>query len=151
MLSDAYKVQRKVARLAARGIDRWGFPTRPGNLRPGLVSVAQGKDVSQWTGLRDHPRAARKQTGKGSYVEDRLLCGLRALCGSARKGQIYTRTEIAKACKVDKDTIRGIERQAIKKIRSRLRAGSVEQLGAFLQMVAEQSNPPTLHLSLSKT
>lgn len=148
MVSDADKIRKQEARLAARGIDRWGFPVAASP----VVCSGGGNDDHLFSAgvITRFTRFDRKQTGKGSYVEDRLLRGLRELCRGVRKGQTLSRTEIAAACQVDKDTIRGIEKQAIKKIRARLGAGQFLQLGDFLRQLSENSNPSALYIEVTK-
>lgn len=101
-------------------LDRWGFPIRPGNIV--TIEIVPPPPV----------RILPVQQGKGSFVEARMLPALRELCEKSPRGKCHTRTEIALACGVDKDTVRGIEKQALKKLRARLGKAYTRQLAECL-------------------
>lgn len=96
-------------------IDRWGFPIR--TIR--LAAPAKPEP--------------KRQRGKGSFVEEKLLAGLKRLELRAVPGHSMTRNEIADECGVSKDTIRLIEREAIRKVRARLGRAQMGQLAEILQ------------------
>lgn len=102
--------------------------------------VSGGQDDSQGTSdcdgfCRERDLKTRPQTGFGSYCDDRLLPALRALCAGARRGQRFTRVAIARAAAVDKETVRNIERAALRKVRARLGPAcpkNLEEIISFL-------------------
>ena len=100
------QVEAEVARLNAAGLDQWGFPT--------------AVRAIQLTPARPPAPSPRRQAGRGSLCGTGLDLGLRALTSTQQTGQTYTTREIAAACGVDKETIRLIQRSAIKKLRARL-------------------------------
>ena len=96
----------EVARLNAAGLDKWGFP-------------ATVREVTL-TPARPPAPSPRRQAGRGSLCSSALDTGLRTLTSTQQTGQTYTTREIAAACGCDKETIRLIQRSAIKKLRARL-------------------------------
>jgi hypothetical protein len=121
------------AELAARGLDRWGFPLRPGQVvTPPLPRVPR---------LRT-PRPARSRPPQVPFVsvtDQKLLPGLRRLCETAAPGERLTRHEIAAACDVDKETIRNIEKRGLKKLRNRLGPSFLKQLGSVVPDLGDVS------------
>lgn len=109
--------------LEARGIDRWGFPVRT----VGLVAAPA-------------PVKVRTQRGLGSYVDSQILPGLQRLCAAQRPGESLSRKRIARECGVDKETIRNIERSALKKLRARLGPAAVRQLREMLSSEFQSLN-----------
>lgn len=108
------------------GIDRWGFPV-PQELQ--LLPAPQPP--------KPEPRTQR---GIGSFSEETLLPGLRELCTEVRYGETLTRAQISRRCKVSKDTIRLLERSAIRKIRSRLTPAELAQALEFLRTRLSDDN-----------
>ncbi len=100
--------------LAARGLDRWGFP---------IVRAITFKPTPP-----EPRRVPRRQRGVGSFSEDKLIPGLRRMCETQQEGQRFGREHIARECGVDKETIRQIEKTALKKIRARMGQAFFRQL-----------------------
>jgi hypothetical protein len=117
--------------LASRGIDRWGFPL------PRRITLVQPAS---------EPLPTKRQAGAGSFSEEKMLPALRRMCSEAAPGQKHTRHEIAAACDVDKETIRNVEKRALKKIRARLGPHFLKQLGA---LTPQFSDVTYRHVSLS--
>lgn len=107
-------------------LDRWGFP------------VPQELKV-----LRETPPPKpepKRQRGKGSFSDHKLLPGLRALCAEVKFGESLDRNRIASRCGVSKDTIRLIERGALRKLRARMGPAECKQALEFLRTRLSDDN-----------
>lgn len=99
--------------LAARGIDRWGFPL-PLELR--LVPAEKPAEV------------VATAAGSRQFNETTLLPGLRRLCERALPGQRHSLRKIAAECDVSEAAIRKIQHKALRKVRTRLGTDFRKQL-----------------------
>ncbi len=104
----------------AQTLDRWGFPVRLVRLTP-PPQPAKKAPVKRST----------TQHGAGSYSPG-LDSGLRKLSETQQPGQTFSCAQIAKECDVSKDTIALLERQALRKIRSRLSPSLFSQFQELL-------------------
>lgn len=99
-------------RLDPEPLDRWGFPIRA------TTTLRRMLDAPELSANRKR----RLQRGLGSFVDRQMLPGLRELCERQKPGQTFTRNAIAKACGVHRETVRNVERAALKNLRQRLAA-----------------------------
>lgn len=111
-------------RLTSRGIDRWGFPLPP----PKEIALVKPQEEAQ---PASKPPALPKQKGFGSFSPE-LDEGLRRLCARQRPFQTFTRTRIAQECGVSRDTIRLLERQALRRVYKLLGPDFSKQAKEFL-------------------
>lgn len=93
-------------------LDRWGFPIDPARLLR--------QDVVRSVAIVRVAKVTRPQRGIGSYNAEQILTGLRSLSEHQKPGETFTRRRIARECGVDKETIRLLERSALRKLRARL-------------------------------
>lgn len=114
-------------------LDRWGFPIR------NVVLLGRLREP----GKKSANRERRLQRGLGSFVDRKMLPGLRRLCAEVQPGERVSRTRIADACGVHRETVRNIERAALKKLRAKL--GAQFKTGNSLHALRRAIHTLSLH------
>lgn len=110
--------------LAARGLDRWGFPA-----------------------ARSGPPVSATPTHRFDHKVQPFLEGLRRMCKDQKPGQTFTRDEIAAQCEVTPDAIRFHEKRALRKMRERLGVAHGKQALDLLRSLC--SNDDLRHIPRS--